>query len=394
MQGRADWDLVVVGAGPAGATAALAALQHSPHLRVALLDREAFPRDKCCGDGIAPHVLDVLAPLGAADVVTGWHPVERLDLAHGQEVVQGRMRRPVHVVPRTVFDARLVERATAAGATLLRHRVRAVASTPAATVLDGLLSATVVIGADGAHSVVRQALVRAGGRVSPKGARPRAVALRGYAPVSGRLAGRQLIRFGDRVQPAYAWSFDRGDGLANVGYGELATDGAPLTRQLMLGELERLVPGVVETGTDWRAHHLPLSSWRSGREQPDGPVLLTGDAAGLVNPMTGEGIYYAVATGALAGRVAAQALAREEPAEAGSQLRFAVGRLLGRHLRHTWAAGRLARMAPVIDAGIRSATHDPRVFDQLVELGLGDGRITRRLAGGLARELGGARGRR
>ncbi len=65
----ATWDLVVVGAGPAGATAALAALREEPGLRVTLLDRSDFPRDKCCGDGIAPHVLDVLSRLGAADVV-------------------------------------------------------------------------------------------------------------------------------------------------------------------------------------------------------------------------------------------------------------------------------------------------------------------------------------
>ena len=65
------WDLVVVGAGPAGAATALAALAEDPTLRVLLLDRADFPRDKSCGDGIAPHVLDALAAIGIAllDVV-------------------------------------------------------------------------------------------------------------------------------------------------------------------------------------------------------------------------------------------------------------------------------------------------------------------------------------
>ncbi|WP_185994461.1 geranylgeranyl reductase family protein [Nocardioides campestrisoli] len=374
------WDLAVVGAGPAGATAALAALRHAPHLRVALLDRADFPRDKCCGDGVAPHVLDVLEPLGAGDVVSGWTPLSRLDLARGERVVGNRMARPVHVVPRRVLDARLVEHATAAGATLLHHRVRDLTVGPDGVLLDGRLLARVVVGADGAHSAVRVA-------VGAAERSPQALAIRGYAPVTARLARRQLIRFGDRPQPAYAWAFDRGDGLVNVGYGELAGDGEPLSRALLLDQLERLVPGAAATGTDWRAHHLPLSSWGWGPEQPDGPVLLAGDAAGLVNPMTGEGIYYAVATGALAGVSAARALGAGAPDQAGLRHRTAVRGLLGRHLHHTWTAARLTRVPAVVDAGIRAAAADRRVFDQLVELGLGDGRITPRLAGRLVRHL-------
>lgn len=64
----AGWDVAVVGAGPAGAAAALGALHAEPGLRVALLDRAAFPRDKACGDGVAPHVLDRLAGLARARI--------------------------------------------------------------------------------------------------------------------------------------------------------------------------------------------------------------------------------------------------------------------------------------------------------------------------------------
>ena len=69
------WDLVVVGAGPAGAAAALGALDADPGLRVLLLDRSDFPRDKCCGDGIAPHVFDALAAVGVHDAGDGWTPL-------------------------------------------------------------------------------------------------------------------------------------------------------------------------------------------------------------------------------------------------------------------------------------------------------------------------------
>jgi flavin-dependent dehydrogenase len=274
-----------------------------------------------------------------------------------------------------------VERAVAAGAELRRHRVTALADDP--LVLSDEISAGVVVGADGAHSLVREHLL---GRRRES----RALAIRGYAPVTPALRGRQVIRYGDRRQPSYAWAFDRGDGLVNVGYGELlpgeasgrGRPAAPPSRQLLLDQLESLIPGAATTGTGWLGHHLPLSTWRW--DQPDGPVLLAGDAAGLVNPMTGEGIYYAVATGIAAGRNAARAVRSGRPADAGAVHRREVRRLLGTHLRHTWVSSRLAQSPAVVDAGIRASVRDRRVFDALVEIGLGDGRINRHLVAGLA----------
>ena len=149
-----SWDLVVVGAGPAGSATALGALHADPSLRVLLLDRDDFPRDKACGDGIAPHVADVLAEVGVHDAMTGWAPLHLLELRHEQRGVEGRLRRPVWVIPRTEFDARLVRHATAAGAVLRRHRVRALEVGPDAVAVDDL-RARVVVGADGASSVVR-----------------------------------------------------------------------------------------------------------------------------------------------------------------------------------------------------------------------------------------------
>jgi geranylgeranyl reductase family protein len=370
----------VVGAGPAGSAAALGALAEDPSLRVLLLDRADFPRDKSCGDGIAPHALDALATVGAGDVVDGWTPLRDLELSRGDVRVAGAMERPAYVVPRAVLDARLVERAVAAGATLRRHRVSSV--TPAAdggpVLVSDELAAGVVVGADGAHSLVRSGLL---GTTRDR----RAIAIRGYAPTTPALRGRQVIRYGERRQPSYAWAFDRGDGLANVGYGELLPTAGdrrePPSRRLLLEQLEVLIPGVAASGTDWRGHHLPLSSWRW--RQPDGPVLLVGDAAGLVNPMTGEGIYYAVATGIIAGRTAARTVRAGRPGDAGAAHRRDVRRLLATHLRHTWLASRLARSPSVVDAGIRAAGRDRHAFDTLVELGLGDGRISPRLAAGL-----------
>lgn len=371
------WDLLVVGAGPAGTATALGALHHDPTLRVLIVDRQDFPRDKSCGDGIAPHVFDALAAVGIHDLADGWAPLHRLELTHASSRVVGRLRRPVWVIPREEFDQRLVERAVGAGAVLRRHRARTLVQRPDGVGVDDL-RARVVVGADGASSLVRSALGRPPGR--------RAIAIRGYAPTPPGRRGVQTIVYGDRRHPSYAWSFDRGDGLANVGYGEFAVDPRDRpTRALMLAELERLLPGSSAGGRQWRAHHLPLSGWRP--ESSTGRVLLVGDAAHLVNPMTGEGIFYAVATGLAAGRSVATALAAGAPQASAAAYDAAVRALLGRHLHHTWAAARLSARPGVLDAGIRTARRDRRSFDALVELGLGDGRITSRLAAGLVRDL-------
>jgi geranylgeranyl reductase family protein len=374
-------DLVIVGAGPAGAAAALAALHAEPGLRVALLDRDDFPRDKACGDGVAPHVLDRLAEVGVTGLLDDRVPVTRLRLDRGGRGAERTMARPSYVVPRAVLDARLVEAAQAAGAELVRHRVRDLA-VGADVVLDGAIAAPLVVGADGARSVVRRRLGWAPGTT--------ALALRGYAPVTAGREGAQVIVFGTARQPSYAWSFDRGDGYANVGYGEVLGDGHAPSKTELIGHLESLLPGATRDAGDWRGHHLPLSGlrWRP----PTGRVLLVGDAAGLVNPMTGEGIYYAVATGIAAGRAAARALAEGRPETAGRRYaRDARGHLFP-HLRHTAAAGRLSRSAPMLEAGLRASADDQRVFDDLVELGLARGRITPRVARGLLTSL--VKGRR
>ncbi len=380
------YDLVVVGAGPAGATAAVAALDARPDLRVLLLDRSDFPRDKCCGDGIAAQAVDVLRAHGTHDAVAGWAPLRRLELAAGDTVVDGRMSRDVHVVPRTAFDARLVEHAVARGAELRRARVRGVDVRADGVRLDladqrGDVRGAVVVGADGAHSRVRAALSGPHRLTTPR----RALALRGYTATPDWLAGRQVIRWGPGRQPSYAWAFDRGDGLANIGYGELVDGGPGPTRTTMLGALDELLPGLVAGATDWRGHPLPLSGFRW--QQPDGRCLLAGDASGLVNPMTGEGIYYAVATGSLAGRAAAEAVTDGHPDRAGRRYRRDVRRLLASHLRHTWTAGTLAQRRGVVAAGVRAARGDQAVFDDLVEIGLGGGRITPRLGRSLGVQL-------
>jgi flavin-dependent dehydrogenase len=129
-----------------------------------------------------------------------------------------------------------------------------------------------------------------------------------------------------------------------------------------------LLPGVEPE--QLRAHRLPLSTGRP--PQPDGRVLLAGDAASLINPLTGEGIFYAVLSGAFAGAAAAHGAA------AGTVLRRALAARLGTHLRHSSAASRLSSRPWLMDAAFGAAAADQRVFDEVVALGLADGRLSPR----------------
>jgi geranylgeranyl reductase family protein len=344
------YDVVIVGAGPAGSAAALAARRAGAS--VLLLDRAEFPRDKTCGDGIAAEAFDVLGGLGVTGVTDGYLPNHGLRLvAPGGAAVARALARPAHTIPRRVFDARLVAAAVEAGAELRKHSVRRIAG----TIVDDQFEAGVLIGADGANSLVRRSL---GHPLNPDG--HLAIAIRGYTPAIG---SEQVIVTTRARWPAYAWSFPIGDGTANVGYGEVLR-GEALSRAYLLEKLATLLPGSEPTGL--RAHHLPLTTHRP--PPANGPVLLAGDALSLINPFTGEGIFYAVLSGALAGAAAAGG-----PDGVAGRYRRALNHRLGWHLRHSGVAARLSQRSWVVDAAVRAAERDRAVFDRMAALGLGAG---------------------
>lgn len=358
-------DVAVVGAGPAGAATALRLLQLRPDARVVLLDAAAFPRDKVCGDGVAAHVFELLDALGVPDLTALGPPLHRLRVrSPGGRTVAADCARPSRVIPRTVLDAALVDAAVARGAVLHRHRVRRLQVLPDRVVLDGEFTARVVVGADGANSVVRRAI---GAPTGPAGAT--AMAVRGYSSTCEDPEAL-VIAFARRRPPAYAWSFPLPGGRANVGYGVFGS-AVPGTKREMLERLAGELPGHrLDPGTV-RGHHLPLST--GPRFQPDGRVLLVGDAAALVNPVTGEGIFYGVASGALAARAALLG------AGAGARYRASLRRSLGRHHRHVGALAGVVPHGRFVDAAVAAAARDRRVFDAIVEIGLGRGTASARV---------------
>ena len=370
------YDVAVVGAGPAGAAAALRALQRRPDARVLLLDAAAFPRDKTCGDGIAAPVFDLLDALAVHGLAESAPAVPRLRLRTPTGRVVDRVcARPNRVIRRAVFDAALVDAAVAAGAELRHHRVRRLAVRPDCVVVDGEIAARAVVGADGANSVVRRQL---GAAPSPPAST--AVAIRGYTPDT---PDPQVlaIEYAAGPYPAYAWSFPVAGGGANVGFGVFDRRGAG-SRSLLLQSLDRLLPGQEPDPATVQGHHLPLTT--GPRLHPDGRVLLVGDAAALVNPLTGEGIYDAVASGALAGHAALTGL---DGGDAGRTHRAAMRRAFGRHRSHLAVLARLVPHARFLDAAVAAAARDPAVFDAAVDLGLAGGTADWHAVRAITREL-------
>jgi flavin-dependent dehydrogenase len=238
--------------------------------------------------------------------------------------------------------------------------------------VNGGIRARVLIGADGAESVVRRAIVPADAR------REIAVAIRGYEQPDEDSVPRVVLDKGHGL--AYAWRFPTTAGPANVGYGYRLAPGEVTDRHRLLATLQRLMPAVRPDPQTLRAHRLPLST--SKQLAGSGRILLVGDAASLINPVSGEGIYYAIKSGLDAGRAAAR-----DPARAAAQYRTLLRRQFGLHHLHADLMSRLIRWDAVIDAGVRAARNDQQAFDDLALLCLGSGVITPTLATRMAFHL-------
>jgi len=353
------WDLIVVGAGPAGSAAALAALRAKPAARVLLLDRARIGRDKVCGDGIAPHAVAELATLGVDAVRADEHVGEVRLVGPGGGDAGAVTSNPGYVVPRRVFDERLLTEAIAAGAEFAVEKVSSVTQDSALVTVNEIWRAPIVIGADGANSAVRRAV----GQPANRG-RSLAVAIRGYAPTPPALARELTIRWDSQRDGGlcYAWAFPTADGTTNVGYGMSAA--APEhSRARLVERLAELLPEYDLDGVALTGHTLPLTV---SRPRPAvGRVLLVGDAASLINPFTGEGIYSAIASGAMAG---AAAMGDAAASVYSKQL----ARRFSRQHRQTTVLYRIIDYPAVLDTVIRGARHDSRLFDRLLDVGLGD----------------------
>ena len=350
-----DADVIVVGAGPSGSTAAYYLAQAG--LDVLLIEKSRFPRDKVCGDGLTPRAVKSLVAMGIdVSEEAGWLR------NRGLRVIGGGMRLELDwpelsswpgyglVRTRSSLDEQLARRAQAAGAKLLEGttvtgpvrddagQIAGVEATAEAEEKSKRRSssdhdaerdrgntrtyrARVVVAADGNSSRLSVAM-----GLRKRDDRPMGVAVRTYY-TSPRHKDEYLESWldlwdGDRLLPGYGWIFGLGDGTSNVGLGLLNTSKA-FGNTDYRALLKRWLQSMPEEGgyteenrtEPVRGAALPMGFNRTPHYYQG--LLLAGDAAGLVNPFNGEGIAYAMESGELLARVVAQALAR--PTRAGTE---------------------------------------------------------------------------
>jgi geranylgeranyl reductase family protein len=353
-----DADVIVVGAGPSGSTAAYYMAQAG--LNVLLIEKSRFPRDKVCGDGLTPRAVKSLVAMGVdVSEEAGWLPNK------GLRVIGGGMRLELDwpelsswpgyglVRTRASLDEQLARRAQAAGAKLLEGttvtgpvldsggRIVGVETTTESEEKSKSRSrsdnaersrgstqsyhARVVVAADGNSSRLSVAM-----GLRKRDDRPMGVAVRTYY-TSPRHKDDYLESWldlwdGDRLLPGYGWIFGMGDGTSNVGLGLLNTSeafGKTDYRELLKRWLKSMPEewGYVEENRTEpvRGAALPMGFNRTPHYFRG--LLLAGDAAGMVNPFNGEGIPYAMESGEILARVVAQALARPTRAETERVLR-------------------------------------------------------------------------
>ncbi len=311
------FDVVIVGAGPAGSSAAIRLANSG--LSVALLDKASFPRDKTCGDALSVDVINQL-PMLSEDLVLQFERLQNKIASYGVKIfspdhnhvdipfIHKNKKSCGFISPRLSFDQLLFEQASSYSNVSVYQNC-SISSVDVknnkAFVYSNLntFTGSLVIGADGAHSVVAKSL----GNIKVEKEHYSA-GLRVYYENVAQFHEENFIElhFFKEVLPGYLWIFPLAGNKANVGIGMLSSDVAKKRVNLkeVLTSLLKSHPHLQERFKDARALEtikgfgLPLGSKK--RNLSGERFLLAGDAAALIDPFSGEGIANAIRSGRVA----------------------------------------------------------------------------------------------
>src|SRR5574341_2046108 len=302
-----SYDVAVIGAGPAGSTAAYYLARGG--LRVALLDKFDFPRDKTCGDGLTPRALSVLGSMGVMpQVEQDAYPCAALTIRNSDEVTYrielsgpNDPPRRILILPRFRLDDVLRQHAVRAGVEFIPHAKvedTAYENNHVHLWVEGsqTFESKLAVIATGANT----GLLRKAGLL--KHLPPANLAARAYFENVEGLDDTIVLFFDGVEHPGYGWVFPTAPGAANIGCGVFFDSHTPQPTHLRHliqchPYLQRILRNARQVGPI-KGHPLRTDFSRSisGKDR----ILVTGEAIGLVNPITGEGIDYALESAQLA----------------------------------------------------------------------------------------------
>lgn len=355
---RDGWDVIIVGAGPAGATAATCLAQHGH--RVLLLDRRAFPREKVCGDGLIADAQRVLERLGLIDAVRRAGYTTRTLSAYSPAGIRVDVSGEFITLKRELLDALLVQRAISAGATFARAEITGVVADAGSSTcviaagVDRPFCATLGLLATGADLGLSAKLGRVG-RTAPTG-----IALRCYV-TSPHKIDALVLSYDRAFLPGYAWIFPLGGDEYNVGCGTFFRNAAHIEvnlRDMFHQFTQRFEPAraLLQSASNVTPlRGAPLRAGLQGASPCIAPRWLAiGETIGTTFPFTGEGIGKAMETAEIAAGFTHDALQSGDvaslqgfPARIAADLsdKYIGYRVAERWLAHAWLTNFLARRA-------------------------------------------------
>jgi geranylgeranyl reductase family protein len=327
------YDAAISGAGPAGCAAALFLARKG--YRVLLFDKERFPREKVCGDGLTSASSSLLEELGVMEGIlektgqlSSFKGVRIFSpdaaVVNGRFSGTGRFKSGAFVLPRKELDDCLVsfvkthESITFLDATTVDDVIMRGGMANGVSSSRGEFSARIVIAADGFYSPIASRL-----QLKNTVKKHLGFAIRAYFSGIEGLGDAIELHYDKSMLPGYGWIFPAGKQRANVGVGMITRFMDQRGLKKMFERFisvnacasRKLKHALMESGT-LKAWPLPLGSYRGKRGW--GNVLLVGDAGSFVDPLTGEGIYYALQSGRYAAEAAGKALAAGDETGAAS----------------------------------------------------------------------------
>jgi geranylgeranyl reductase family protein len=374
------YDVIIVGAGPAGTTAALYA--HRLGLKCILLDKAVFPRDKICGDALSGKsvrimrdldILDEVGQLEGSEInrITFGSPKNKKFDVHLKGTSTNDNITTGFVIPREIFDNYLFEKADEVTETRQGFSVKdLIIENDHVVGVKGKtkngnqeeLRAPIVMGCDGYNSIVARKL-----GLYEMDMKHTSVAIRCYYEGVKGLTDQIELHYVKEVNPGYLWLFPAGDGRANIGIGLSKSDAKKKNRTLrqLLDEItqsdyfkDRFADAKqLERPVGW---NLPLGSLH--RKNHGNGYMLLGDAAGLIDPFTGEGIGNAMVSAKYAMEIA------EKSKESGDYSKIAFSEYdqllwdeIGKELRTSTKLQNLAKSKFLLNFVINRAARNEEV---------------------------------